>query len=335
MRVAFKKAIAGLLTAGVVLLITVSAGAPWMQAAAAKAPPPAKPRPAEIMPRAAQELMLDIVNTGEHLIAVGERGHILASNDGQHWAQVTVPVRSTLTAVCFIDARHGWAVGHDAAILMTADGGRTWSLQNFEPEKEMAFLDVLFVDSQRGYAVGAFGLFYATNNGGASWGEVEAKPVREEELYFHGLARLNDGSLFIAGETGMLGVSADGVDWTRLKSPYEGTFFGVLPHGAKGALVFGLRGNVYVSDDVRSNVWTRLPLDTLASFYGGALLPDGRAVLAGSSGALLVIDGAGHASPLASGESSSLAAVLPVKGGVVLAGENGLKRLDKSLDQGL
>lgn len=317
------------------LLVAVVGSTQAQDEASAPAPTPAKPYPAELMPRASQRLTLDLVNTGEHLLAVGERGHILVSNDGEHWGQVPVPVQSTLTAVSFVDAQHGWAVGHDSTILATTDGGRSWKLQNFQPEKETAFLDVLFVDLQRGYAVGAFGLFYATTDGGAHWAEVEAKAVREEELYFHSITKLNDGSLFIAGETGMLGVSSDGVNWQRLQSPYEGTFFGALPHGAKGAMAFGLRGNVYVTDDVRSNRWTRLPLETLASFYGGALLPDGRTVLAGLSGEVLLIDAAGKGASLPSGVSYSLAAVLPIKNGLVLAGENGLKRLNlKQLDQG-
>jgi len=329
----WKQAIRVVPWVGAALLAVTSIGVLRAQdeEAAAVAARPSKPVDAELMPRAAQRLTLDVINTGEHLIAVGERGHILVSNDGQQWAQVPVPVQSTLTAVTFVDASHGWAVGHDSSILATADGGRSWQLQNFQPEKETAFLDVVFVDRLRGYAVGAFGLFYATHDGGAHWAEVEAQAVREEELYFHSIIKLNDGSLFIAGETGMLGVSADGVDWQRLQSPYEGTFFGALPHGGKGALVFGLRGNVYVTDDVRSNQWTRLPLETLSSFYGGALLADGRAVLAGLSGEIVLIDPVGKSRSVSSGVSYSLAAVLPIKGGLVIAGENGLKRIDKGL----
>lgn len=122
-----------------------------------------KPLPSEIMPLTPNGLLLDIVNTGEHLIAVGDRGAVVASNDGVKWAQVQTPTRAPLTAVAFADARNGWAVGHDAVILHTADGGRSWEIQNFEPELEMPLLDVLFLDAQRGFAVGAYGLFYRTD----------------------------------------------------------------------------------------------------------------------------------------------------------------------------
>ncbi len=314
--------------------LTMACGAMGLQAqeesgeAAAAPSAPVKPRPSELLPRAPQSLTLDLINTGKHLIAVGERGHILVSNDGAAWAQVSVPVRATLTAVSFIDADNGWAVGHDATILRSSDGGKTWRLQNFEPEKEQAFLDVLFTDAQHGYAVGAFGLFYATTDGGDNWAEVEAAPIREEELYFHSISRLGDGRLFIVGESGMMGVGdAEGGNWKRLTSPYEGTFFGALPHGDKGAIAFGLRGNVYVTDDVSNDKgWSRVETHTIASFFGGSLLPDGRALLAGASGTAMIVDVANKAaSPLQSGLSSSLTGALMFKDRLVVAGDSGLR----------
>lgn len=286
---------------------------------------PVKPRPSELLVRAPQRAALDMVNTGKHLVAVGERGHILVSNNGVDWAQVAVPVRSTLTALTFVDEQNGWAVGHDATILRTTDGGKTWRLQNFEPELEKAFLAVLFVDAQNGYAAGAFGLLYGTTDGGDNWAEVEAPAIREEELYFHSIAKLGNGSLLIAGETGMLGVSTpDRASFKRLTSPYEGTFFGALPYKDKGAIVFGLRGNVYVSDDASAGNWQKIETKTIASFFGGSLLADGRALLVGSSGAAYVIDPAAKAvEPVATGLSFSLTTGLPFKNGLLVSGERG------------
>ena len=86
--------------------------------------------PAFLSERAAQGLLLDIVHTGERLVAVGERGHIVYSDDlGRTWMQANVPVYVTLTAVYFASPAIGWAVGHDGVILTTRDGGARWSLQ--------------------------------------------------------------------------------------------------------------------------------------------------------------------------------------------------------------
>lgn len=86
--------------------------------------------PAYVTARAAQALLLGVANAGDRLVAVGERGIVVTSNDGgASWTQSAVPLSSTLTAVSFVGARHGWAVGHDGVVLHSADGGRSWARQ--------------------------------------------------------------------------------------------------------------------------------------------------------------------------------------------------------------
>jgi photosystem II stability/assembly factor-like uncharacterized protein len=77
------------------------------------------------------DLLLSVARAGDRLVAVGEFGHVALSDDnGATWRQATkVPTQSTLTSVVFIDAKTGWAAGHDKTILLTTDGGETWSIQ--------------------------------------------------------------------------------------------------------------------------------------------------------------------------------------------------------------
>lgn len=53
----------------------------------------------QIQPLAASSLVLDIAHAGQHLVAVGERGHVLVLND--KWQQVPTPTSVQLTKVFF------------------------------------------------------------------------------------------------------------------------------------------------------------------------------------------------------------------------------------------
>jgi photosystem II stability/assembly factor-like uncharacterized protein len=80
----------------------------------------------------------DVTTAGTRMVAVGERGHIMYSDDdGASWTQADVPVRVSLTAVYFPTAEKGWAVGHDGLVLHSSDGGKTWvkQLDGFEANK--------------------------------------------------------------------------------------------------------------------------------------------------------------------------------------------------------
>ena len=307
------------------------AAAPAGEAAEAPAIP-VKPRPAEIMPLTPKNLLLDVYYTGERYIAVGDRGGIIASAkpsaNPADWTQVPVPVRAALTAVHFPDAKHGWAVGHDAAIVATEDGGQTWTLQNFAPDLEKPLLDVLFLDTSHGFAVGAYGLFLQTEDAGKTWSEVEAPAIREEEVHFNALIKLGDGSLFIAGESGMLAVSGDqGKTWTKLTSPYDSSLFGALPVGDKGAVIYGLRGNVFLSQDVRGNKWTKLETHSVASMFGGAALPSGDLALVGLNGVILIASPAGTVRALQTPTGTPLSAAVAVNGGLLAVGESGVQAI--------
>jgi len=52
--------------------------------------------------KAVESLLLDVAHAGARLVAVGDRGHILYSDDdGASWAQAKVPTRQMLTSVFF------------------------------------------------------------------------------------------------------------------------------------------------------------------------------------------------------------------------------------------
>lgn len=213
---------------------------------------------------APRELLLGGAVAGSDVIVVGERGTILRSSDNARtWQRVAAPASATLTAVDFApDAQHGWAVGHDALILASADGGRSWTKQlegktstsetpaprgGAAPTLEDSFLDVLALDAQHAIAVGAYGLFVATNDGGKTWARQK---IAAEDYHLNRIARGPAGTLYLAGEHGTLLRSADrGARWTPIPAPYDGSFYGVLPLDKRTLIAHGLRGRVYRSTD--------------------------------------------------------------------------------------
>ena len=304
--------------------------------AAAAAPaaksPQAKPIAAMMTAHAETGLLLGVVDTGRQLLAVGGNGDIVTSPDGERWTQVQTPVDVTLTGVAFADDRHGWAVGHDALILHTADGGLSWSVQNFQPDLNAPLFSVLALDQQHALAVGAFGTLKATADGGGHWTDIDAAAIVKDKLHLNAITLLANGDIFIAGEHGLTAVSSDGRDWQRLSPPYEGSFFGVLPWGSKGAIAFGLRGNIYASDDVRADHWQKVDAHTTSSFFGGVVLPQGGVALVGGDGAIVSIDAKGAArvirdSSSQKGQATTYAAGINYRNALLVVGEAGVERV--------
>ncbi len=244
----------------------------------------------------ASTLLLDVASAGQRLVAVGQRGHIIYSDDqGKSWTQAKVPTRQLLTAVYFVDAKHGWAVGHDAQILVTTDAGATWTLQFEDPERESPLIDVWFANLEHGFAVGAYGTLLETSDGGQSWEDVADLLDNEDGAHLNSIIQVKDAGLLIAGEMGMIFRSADnGLTWETLESPYEGSLFGALPlMQSRSLLVFGLRGSVFRSTDFGDS-WEQITLPGNGSepfkfgLAGASTLPDGSVVLVGNGGSVAV-----------------------------------------------
>jgi photosystem II stability/assembly factor-like uncharacterized protein len=283
------------------------------------------------------------------MVVVGERGQVLWSDDqGANWQQARVPTRALLTAVYFHDAKLGWAVGHDEVILRSEDGGETWTSTHAAPEKEQPLLDVWFKDANTGFAFGAYGTILASTDGGQSWTQqaFEPRPLIEppkaaaskaddqyldegaaSDSHLNAVARAADGKLYLAAEAGHLFRSDDeGATWLELPSPYEGSFFGVLPLDAATVLAFGLRGHLYRTEDAGAS-WHEITTGTVAMLTNGLRLDAQTVVITGLAGALLVSRDGGMSFELKQQEDrKGMSAALPTGDGrLLVVGEGGIK----------
>ena len=314
-------------------------------------------RPALMSPKALGAAMLAVTRAGARLVAVGERGTVLLSDDhGQHWQQAAVPVQVTLTCVAFADERHGWAAGHLGTILHSDDGGQTWrkqldgiaaaasvaeaarasgdaaaltdaqALVDEGPDKP--FFDLSFIDARRGFAAGAYGLLFATVDGGQHWLPLSARAANPQGLHLYGL-RATAGQLVVAGEQGLLMRSLDGgASFSALASPYKGSFLGLLQTPGGHLVAHGLRGSAYRAGPGAAR-WERLESQTAASLGASAVLPNGGFVLVSQIGEVLIAPpDAASLRRLPVREAVPIAgAALAADGALVLASLRGMRRL--------
>ncbi|MNH01377.1 Ycf48-like protein precursor [compost metagenome] len=283
--------------------------------------------------QASQSLMIDAAHAGKRLVVVGDRGHILFSDDqGKTWTQARVPTRQLLTAVFFLDDKRGWAVGHDAQILASADGGATWSKQFEDLSREAPLLDITFLDAEHGFAVGAYGALLETRDGGQHWQDTAERLDNPDQLHLNGIARIADAGLFIVGEQGSMFRSGDnGQTWARVESPYEGSLFGVIGTAQpRTLLAYGLRGNLFRSSDFGDS-WQPIELKAARGtlefgLASATLVDDGSLVLVGNGGTVLRSHDHGQTfSVYNRADRIALAGVTGLaNGGLLLVGQGGV-----------
>ncbi|HCT07200.1 MULTISPECIES: YCF48-related protein [unclassified Pseudomonas] len=272
-------------------------------------------RPALKVSAPQQAVLIDITRAGTRLVAVGEQGLILLSDDnGRHWRQAAVPASVSLTSVSFVSALQGWAAGHAGVVLHTVDGGERWTLQLDGKQSAQRVLDAVpsgnrqqlniaqrfvadgadkpwlavhFSNEREGIVVGAFGLILHTSDGGATWQSWVDRLPNPAGNHLYAIAT-QGLRIYIVGEQGTIWTSADGgASFIRLSSPYDGSFFAldVSPDG--DVLVAGLKGNVWRSNDQGVH-WQAAPNPFNSSVMSARSLGRAGVMLADQSGHLLL-----------------------------------------------
>lgn len=318
------------LCTGLMLAIGLAGGA---QAAAQKS---AVDLPAMMSAKASHSLLLDLVRAGKRIVAVGDRGHILFSDDdGKSWSQARVPVSVMLTSVYFPNAQEGWAVGHGGVILCSSDAGASWQLQHADKDANSQkagapLLGVWFANNHDGYAVGAYGYFLVTHDGGVTWTDNAAALNNPDGWHLNAIRAIPGSStVFVVGEHGKLFRSTDsGASWHELRSPFDGSFFGIAPIASDLVLISGLQGRLFRSTD-QGNSWQLVQTGVTSGLNAATRLDDGHVIVAGNAGVVLSAgDNSLNLIPQTRSDRQSITAVLPLPGnGLLTAGEGGVKVL--------
>ena len=314
-------------------------------------------RPATRATVPTRAVLLDITGAGPRLVAVGERGLVILSDDqGRSWRQAQVPTSVSLTGVTFAGEQQGWAIGHAGIVLHTRDGGETWQKQfdgmtaarsalaaaaanaerlgaNHEKAQlllqdarylvedgpDKPFLDLAFTDEQRGFIVGAYNLIFHTSDGGRNWEPWLDRVDNPRCLHFYAIEIVGD-TIFLAGEQGLCLRSTDaGAHFQQLTTPYEGTYFTLAADTTGNLILGGLRGNLFYSSDW-GETFSAASVPVPVSF---SAITRGRGTtlyFANQAGMILVSDDGGRRlTPLKTPHLPPLAAIMAPGNGVLLS----------------
>ena len=274
--------------------------------------------PAERSALAARRLLNAVAMAGSRVVAVGQRGHVVFSDDrGRTWTQAEVPVSVDLTSVHFPSPRRGWAVGHGGIVLATRDGGQTWRKQldgrligpllrasyareDIErwpglreqleilaaPGSDDSFLDVWFADERTGFAVGAFNLVLRTDDGGETWSPWLHRMQNERGLHVYAVRGVA-GDVYAVGERGLVRkLDRERRRFVAVSVPYGGSLFGIVADGGD-VVAFGLRGTVLRSADGGAT-WRGERTGVEEAVTGGTAVPGGRVALVTAAGSILL-----------------------------------------------
>ena len=270
-------------------------------------------------------LITDATRFGNRIVAVADRGYIIFSDsNGETWSRAKSPAAPLLTSVFFIDAKIGWAVGHDLAVLQTTDGGDNWTKQHSKPDENKPFLDVYFNDANNGFAVGAYGAFYETVDGGKAW---TLRKLGESDKHLNSIFKVAENKLLIVGEAGTVMLSEDaGKTWVPIEPPYKGSYFGGIVADDGAVIIYGLRGRIFRSAD-QGKTWAAVENTIPNSLMGSTKLPNGKIALVGLSGTVLVSSDNGKTfESVKSGSTKAYsAAIVGAPSALVLLGEAGAR----------
>lgn len=270
--------------------------------------------------------LVAVAQAGQRLVAVGDHGVVVLSDNDQDWRQARrVEVDSLLTALSFANAQQGWAVGHGDVVLHSTDGGETWSLQQ-RLDEQPVLLSAWFENARHGVVVGAYDYAVETRDGGQSWQRLNIGEAGDDYHFNHVFAAPN-GNLFFAAEMGNAYRSTDrGATWQALNTGANSSLWTGTALGDGRILLACMSGRVLLSAD-QGDTWQEIDSGSHESITAIQVLADERVALVGNGGLVAMTDAAlQRFSARVREDRQNLSALAPQgKDGFLVLGQSGIQ----------
>jgi photosystem II stability/assembly factor-like uncharacterized protein len=173
------------------------------------------------------------------------------------WQVVATPTESTLQDIGFTDdLNHGWAVGSNATILETTDGGKTWEKKGLElGETNYRFTSVSFTGDE-GWIVGEPSILLHTSDGGATWSRIplsEKLPGAPNQI-----VALGPQSAEMSTNVGAIYQTKDGgKTWKAMVEEAVGVVRNISRSDDGKYVAVSSRGNFYSTWEPGQNAWVQ------------------------------------------------------------------------------
>lgn len=188
-----------------------------------------------------------------NVIAAGDHGTLLSTNDGENWSKITgIGTTNDFLGIDMYDAMHGIAVGKGTIIYYTRDGVQWRPAFEVPSVDSKAFNAVAMIDSDTAWAVGDVSsliqipVFAKTTDGGNTW-EISLPAVTIEEK-LRAIDFTSDRRGVAVGSKGYVLTTMDGDTWTVLPRYFGSNNNTVAVIGNK-IWTAGLGGNINYSSD--------------------------------------------------------------------------------------
>lgn len=220
---------------------------------------------------------------------IGERGLILLTgNGGTSFTDRSRPLSLPFNTMHFVNNTSGYIAGNNGNIISTTNSGGGWTALN--PATNRNVYGMYFFSLNVGYVVGSRGYIAKTENRGVNWTTIAPG---NGEIDYRAIGFFDEKTGLIIGDKGWISRSADGEEWTKIKSITEEDLNALEILDGNTAIAVGRNGTIIKTVD-QGFSWRKIETDYLRGFNDLDFLDESVGFVVGEKGLILKTSDAGE-----------------------------------------